>query len=205
MKMRWFLLLSGFSIALVFSAVSTRSQTVVTFDDIVLSLPPYVTNIPNGYQGLNWSNFYVQSPDQQGWSNGYYYGLVSPPNEAYNGGGNPAEIDAAGTNFNFLSVYLTGAWASNLNINAEGFRSGTLIYDTNVIAAATNPTLFTFNYLDIDRLYFFASGGDPAFGGAGSIFVMDNMTFEFVPERSTFLLTALGVAMLWVVVKRRRT
>ncbi|MGO9245551.1 MAG: PEP-CTERM sorting domain-containing protein [Verrucomicrobiia bacterium] len=34
---------------------------------------------------------------------------------------------------------------------------------------------------------------------------MDNLIFEFVPERSTFLLTALGVAMLWAVVKRRRT
>ena len=34
---------------------------------------------------------------------------------------------------------------------------------------------------------------------------MDNFMFEFVPERSTFLLTALGAVMLWAVVKRRRT
>jgi hypothetical protein len=33
MKMRWFLLVSGFSTAHVFSAISTRLQTVLTFDD----------------------------------------------------------------------------------------------------------------------------------------------------------------------------
>jgi hypothetical protein len=70
---------------------------------------------------------------------------------ALNAFGTPAEIDSA-TNFNFLSVYLTGAWNSNLNIQVKGFNGAEEIYDTIVVASATNPTLFTFNYLDIDRL-----------------------------------------------------
>ncbi len=87
--------------------------------------------------------------------------MVSPSNVAFNAGGDPAEIDSA-TNFNFFSAYLTGAWNSNLNIEVEGFNGAKEIYDTIVVASATNPTLFTFNYLDIDRLYFDSYGGQSA-------------------------------------------
>ena len=50
--------------------------------------------------------------------------------------------------------------------------------DQPVVASATNPTLFTFNYLDIDSLYFTSSGGQPAFfnSGGGKWFAMDNFT-----------------------------
>jgi len=74
-----------------------------------------------------------------------------------------------------------------------------------VVASATNPTLFTFNYLNINRLYFDSYGGDPAgFPGLGEEFVMDNFTFEFIPEPSSLLLTALGFATLWGFLRRRR-
>jgi hypothetical protein len=190
---------------LVFSAVSARSQTVITFDDT--PVPFSGTNIPNGYQGLNWNNFGLANPSLQfnGVRNGYYYGMVSLSNDAFNDFAYPAEIDSAGTNFNFLSTYLTGAWNSNLIINVEGFRSGALVYDTAVVAAATNATLFTFNYLDIDRLYFDAFGGAYAgFGGEGPVFVMDNFMFEFIPEPSTFLLAALGAVSLVAFLRRKR-
>jgi hypothetical protein len=134
------------------------------------------------------------------------YGMVSPSNVAYNGFGNPAEIDSTGTNFTFLSAYLTGAWNSNLNIEVEGFRSGVLVYDLTVIAAATNSTLFTFNYLNIDRLYFNSFGGQNAgfASGLGEEFVMDNLTLELVPEPSSLLLAALGALALWPFLKRKR-
>jgi hypothetical protein len=78
--------------------------------------------------------------------------------------------------------------------------------DQPVVASATNPTLFTFNYLDIDSLYFTSSGGQPAFfnSGGGEWFAMDNFTFEFVPEPSTFLLAALGGVSLVAFFKRKR-
>jgi hypothetical protein len=137
-------------------------------------------------------------------TDGYYYGVVSASNVAFNGLGQPAEIDSA-TNFDFLSVNLTGAWHSNLNIEVQGFRSGGLLYDTTVVATATSPTLFTFDYLDIDRLYFNSYGGDVAFGhDGGAHFVMDNMTIEFIPEPSSLLLTVLGAVTLFAVVRRKR-
>jgi hypothetical protein len=193
----------------VFCAVSALSQTVITFDDINTALPGHVTNIPSGYQGLSWSNFNVVNAILEfnsGYRDGYYYGMVSPSNVAFNGLGHPAEIDSPGTNFNFLSTYLTGAWNSNLNIEVEGFNGTNLLYDQTVVASATNPTLFTFNYMDIDRLYFDSYGGEPAFTPASEYeFVMDNFTFEFVPEPSSLLLAALGAVSLVVFLRRRRT
>jgi hypothetical protein len=110
-------------------------------------------------------------------------------------------------NFNFLSAYLTGAWKSNLNIEVQGFSGTNLLYDTTVVASATTPTLFTFNYTNIDRLYFNAFGGQSA-GFVGpvnpSIFVMDDFTFEFIPEPSSLLLTGFGVVTLFAFVKHKR-
>jgi len=206
-------LLSFLSLAILMSlATSARSQTLVTFDDFDLShAHAYSTNIPNGYQGLNWTNFGIvngilQSSALGGYLSGYNYGMVTPSNVAYNAFGNPAEIDSPGTNFSFLSAYLTGAWNSNLNIEVEGFNGAAEIYDTNVVASATNPTLFTFNYLNINRLYFNSYGGELAGfgGGAGENFVMDNFDFEFIPEPSSLLLTALGGVSLVAFLKRKR-
>jgi hypothetical protein len=192
---------------LFFFTPSARSQTAITFDDI--SSGANGAFITNAYQGLSWSNFAtlnaVLNSNVHGVS-GYYYGMVSPSNVALNADGYPAEIDSPGTNFNFLSAYLTGAWNSNLNIEVQGFSGATLLYDTTVVASATSPTLFTFNYSDINRLYFDSFGGQPAgFGsGAGEEFVMDNLTFEFIPEPSSLLLATFGGLLLWPLLKRKR-
>jgi hypothetical protein len=190
---------------LTFYAISTRSQTVITFDDLPNSTTG--TFIASPYQGLSWSNFAhlnaVLHANILG-TNGELYGMVSPSNVAFNAYGNPAEIDSV-TNFNFLSAYLTGAWNSNLNIEVEGFNGAQKIYDTIVIASATNATLFTFDYLNIDRLYFSSYGGQVAFGPVPDYnFAMDNFMFEFIPEPSSLLLTALGAVTLLAFRKRFR-
>ena len=202
---------------LTFSAVSTYSQTVVTFDD--LSETGSGSFLPTSYQGLTWSNFWCNNAilftnvlahlyygaPSNGLS-GNFYGMVSPSNVAYNAAGGSAEIDSPGTNFNFLSVYLTGMWNSNLNIQVDGFNGAQEIYNTIVVASATNSTLFNFNYLDINRLYFDSYGGEPAFDGINEThFVMDNFTFDFIPEPSTFLLTAIAGVSLVTFLRRRRT
>jgi len=193
---------------LAFSSVPTRSQTVITFDNPPLNsgTGSYITG---AYQGLSWSNFArlngILSPTvYPTLTSGFYYGVVSASNVAVNAAGEPAEVDSV-TNFNFLSAYFTGGWHSNLNIEAEGFNGTNLIYDQTVVASATNPTLFTFNYLNIDRLYFNSFGGQTAFGfDGGNQFAMDNFTFEFIPEPSSLLLTAATALLLWPVLKRKR-
>lgn len=194
------------STVLVFLVISQVSATVVTFDD--LSETASGSFLAGSYQGLNWTAVRPQNgvlnPSLYPFvTNGAYYGVVSLSNVAavFAGG----EIDSTSTNFNFLSTYLTGYWNSNLNIQVQGFRAGNLIYEETVVAAATQSTLFAFNYLNIDRITFNPSGGQPAFGTLpDSIFVMDNFTFEFVPEPSTLVLAALGALTLRPFLKRKR-
>lgn len=187
--------------------ISPCRATVVTFDDLPVNTDT-TSFIPGNYQGLIWSNLAVEnailSTNILGVT-GYHYGMVSASNVTFNAFGNPVEIDSTGTNFNFLSTYLTGAWRSNLSIEVQGFSGATMLYGTTVVASATAPTLFAFNYLNIDRLTIDPFGGQYAgFGGYGNEFVMDNFTFEFVPEPSTMLLAALGALTLWPLLKRRR-
>jgi len=207
MKARSFLL--RFVVITVFTSaiISSGLATVVTFDE--LSENGTGSFLANGYQGLAWSNFVVQNAIVYTANNGlkgYYYGMVSASNNAFNAFGNPAEIDSLSTNFNFQSAYLTGAWNSNLNIQVQGFRGGGLIYNQTVVASATNATLFTFNYLNIDSLTFNSFGGQSAGfpGGSGNNFVMDNFTFDLVPEPSSLLLATGGTLLLWPILKRKR-
>jgi len=214
--MKLFLLYSVFLALLLFSVLPLGTATVITFDDMTSTIvsngvPILQTTaaITNGYQGLNWINFFTENGPlvvKMSGTNGYYYGMVTASNVAFNGSGTPAEVDSSGTDFNFLSTYLTGAWNSNLNIEVEGFRNGTLLYDTTVVASATSATLFTFNYLDVDRLTFTSSGGQNAGFplGGGEQFVMDNFTFEFVPEPSSLLLATAGALLLCPLLKRKR-
>ncbi len=210
-KSKSFLLPLSVLTLLAFSAVSRVSATVITFDDmsIISNGVPLETVITNGYKGLNWANFYTANGPYDAktfGTNGYYFGMVTVSNVAFNGGGTLAEIDAIATNFNFLSAYVTGAWNSNLNIEVQGFSGATLLYDTTVVASATSPTLFTFNYLDIDRLTFNSFGGQNAGfpNGGGEHFAMDNFNFEFVPEPSSLLLATAGALLLWPLLKRKR-
>jgi hypothetical protein len=208
--------LSVLSVALlalmIFWQTSTCTAAVVTFDDLVVTSPGNATFLTNTYQGLIWSNFAVLNAAAYtglNGSNGYYNSMVSISNVALNAFGAPAEIDAFGTNFNFRSVYLTGAFNSNLNIEVEGLRGRSLVYSQVVVASATSPTLFTFNFLDLDRLTFNAFGGQdagfPVSGGAGdSHFAMDNFTFEFVPEPYSLLLATASALLLWPFLKRKR-
>ncbi len=83
-----------------------------------------------------------------------------------------------------------------------------MLYDTTVVASATAPTWFTFNYLNIDSLTFTPSGGEnagfPPPRAGGEQFAMDNMTIEFVPEPSSLLLATAGALPLCSLLKRRR-
>jgi hypothetical protein len=207
MKLNVFLIPAFYLGLLVFAALPAHSQTVLTFDDLSeTGSGSYLGQ----YHGLGWDNFAAvnailstNSPFQV--VTGTYYGMVSPSNVVINGNGYPAEIDSPGTNFDFLSAYLTGAQNSNLNIEIQGFNGTNLVYDETKVVSATAPTLFTFDYLDIDRLYFNSSGGEPTFSSVPAYnVVMDNFMFEFIPEPSSLLLAALGAMSLVAFLRRKR-
>jgi len=79
--------------------------TVVMFDD--LSETATGSFVPDGYEGLSWSNFscfnaILATNRSEVGVVGYYYGMVSISNVAYNAFSDPAEIAAAGSNVNFV-------------------------------------------------------------------------------------------------------
>jgi hypothetical protein len=224
MKIKVFLPLVVCLAVLGLSTIPAQAANVITFDELSDNgSGTFFFNANQGYKGLTWNDIAYNNAilstnvlphlfpgaPTNGLS-GAYYGMVSASNVALAHGSNSvipnSEILSPGTNFDFLSAYLTGYWNSNVNIEVQGFRGVNLLYDTSVVASATAPTLFTFNYLNIDRLYFNSYGGEPAFGidDGGVSFVMDNLSIEFVPEPSTVLLTCLGALTLCVVLRRRR-
>ena len=91
-----------------------------------------------------------------------------------------------------------------LNVEVEGFRGASLVYSQVVVASLSSQTLFTFGYLDIDRLTFNSFGGQPAFGVDSPQFAMDNFMFEFVPEPSSLLLATVAALLLCPLLKRKR-
>jgi subtilase family serine protease len=158
----------------------TAPSTTITFDD--LSTPTvsgefHTGSIPSGYDGLNWSNFYVVN-GVLATNTGYHAGVVSPSNVVYNGAGTAAYI-YNNSPFDFISAYLTGAWNDNLLVQVLGYAGSSLIYSNIYILSAINPTLINFNYLGVNEVYFASFGGTAHTNYTTSPsyqFAMDNMT-----------------------------
>jgi hypothetical protein len=217
MKLKVFLIPAVCLSLLVFSAGSARSQTTLTFDDLSeTGSGTYLTE----YGGLSWSGMLCNNAilytnvlagifagsgiSLTNGISGNFYGMVSASNVADVIG--TGEIDSPGTTFNFYSVQLTGEINSNLNVRVQGFSDTNLVYDETKVVAATYPTPFNFDYLDINRLTFTCSGGQVAFGlYPYENAVMDNFMFEFIPEPSTFLLAALAAVSLAAFLRHKRT
>ena len=79
----------------------------------------------NGYQGFDWSNFWVLAGAFLPLS-GYSAGMVSAPNVAYNSFGDPASFSST-TDFTLTSGDFTGAWNDGLSITVQGFNGATLL------------------------------------------------------------------------------
>jgi autotransporter-associated beta strand protein len=177
---RFFKAMTTLATALVVAGVAANAPAAtLTFDDLPASNG---TAIPNGYGGLNWTNFcYLNALTFAPSPSGYLNGIVSPPNVAYNVAGQQATI--SGSPFTFNSAYFTGAWNNGLDIQVTGYLGGVQVDTASFIVNTTGPTLETFNWQNVDTLTFTSSGGTQAPGVAagGTFFAMDNFTFSFSP------------------------
>ncbi|HTI50020.1 MAG TPA: PEP-CTERM sorting domain-containing protein [Planctomycetaceae bacterium] len=167
----------------------------ITFDD----LPGGFSLVPNGYGGLDWSNFIDVDGNSLLAGSGFRNGIVSSPNIAFNGGGNPALFSSTSP-FTFVSGYLTGAWRDGLSIEIQGYLAGNLVHDSTITVNTTGPTLFAPNWQNVDTVQFLSSGGTthPGLTGDGAQFVLDSLTVGHpVPEPSTLvLLSSLAVSLI---------
>jgi autotransporter passenger strand-loop-strand repeat protein/autotransporter-associated beta strand protein len=156
----------------------TVNETI-TFDD--LADGGTGTQIPNGYDYLNWNNFYILNTPAS-YNNyaasGYINGTVSAPNVAFNAYGNPPSFSALSGSFTLDSFYLTAAWYDGLNVLVEGLKNGVVVDSATLVVNTGGPTLETLNWSGINQVYFASSGGTQNlnFSGSGEHFALDNLT-----------------------------
>ena len=202
--MRRFVMTCALAAVMVLSS-SAVADMVLTFEDVGVSSD---ADIPDGYKGFDWDNFLVKDASSSLTETGYGNGRVSGDWVAYNDSSFGKQALVSSTAFNFVGAYLTGAWNDGLNINVIGYRDGSEVYDTTVVASAFTPTWFEFNYLNVDALRFISSGGTPvsdwAILGSGVQFAMDDFTVSAVPVPGAGLLGLLGLSVAGVKLRKRR-
>lgn len=189
-------------------AGSSASADVIGFDD----LPGSTASVPDGYHGLNWTNFEVLTADDAAYDNtGYQQALISPHNVAFGvqQDGLPIRIWVfAGSTFTLDGGYFTAAWDDGLRVEAVGSLLGVAVAGDDVafVLSATAPTFETFGFVGVDSVVFTITPGTPhaGYNGSGTQFAVDNLSFGAVPEPGTFALMALGASALVVARARRR-
>ena len=185
MKLKVVIILSA-----TFIAVSSIAQsTLITFDEFDASTGR--VQIPDGYQGLNWANFFA-FPEPGA-------AVVSSPNIAFDGGGAPADIGSTAT-FSLVSGYFTAFYNDGMSLEVQGYDGSTLLYDQTYTISENEPRDYiVFNFSGITDAQFISSGGteDPnAGGGYGFEFAVDNLTISPAPEPSCLALGGLGAISL---------
>ncbi len=179
-------------------------SATINFDD----LPGQGDFIPNGYNGLDWSNFGNVDTRLVPLS-GFAEGTISPFNVGFDGFSDPAFI-TSNSIFDLNSGYFISGWNDDLQLQVIGSLNGNVLYDMTFILSATDPRLINLNYLGIDSAEFISSGGTPhpefIPGGSGTNFGVDNLVINqtsSVPDSGSTVML-LGVALSGLDYLRRK-
>lgn len=159
----------------------------ITFDELATGWP--TPPVPGNYYGLSWNNWDVI--DGFDYVGGYEAGVVSRNNVIFAPYGAPSSIARMGY-FDFISAYMTAAWANGLQLEVKGLRDTSVLYDNIYTLSSSGPTLLNFNYSGVNEVDFQAISSQ-------SQYVMDNLVVGIpVPEPSTPLFGVTGLS-LWLL------
>lgn len=192
------------TVFMVFAIFPAANAAIITFDN----LPGSENLIPNGYNGLNWNNFYAFNPVESGYSKtgigaGYLNGLISPLNVAFNGYGENASITDTNGTFNFTGGYFISAWYNNNILDITAYSKGLNVGSDILTLNTSNPVYATFNFNNVNEVTFSSSNAQ---------FAMDNVNAAVntppgaaapVPEPSAILFVIFTVVGLLLIKKNK--
>lgn len=173
-------------------AANSANAELFTFDE--LSAPSGFGAIPNGYAGLNWSQFYFGEAAKA--DPGYINAVVSTPNVAYNLIGVPASVSNQG-GFNLISGFFTAPYSfapTTVQVTTTGSSNQQKSFSINT----TSPTEVIFDFYNITSATFSTTPS------ASTNFALDNLTVTLVPEPESWALMLLGLGVVSGLVRRRR-
>jgi hypothetical protein len=141
--------------SMLFGLIGGAGATVITFDDLSGNVQDGYVQIFNGYNSFNWSNMAVVYKYYSGYQDsGYYFGVISESNAAFNLYGSDLFITSTGADFDFNGAWFTAAWIEDLPLTINAYDGGVLIDTASLILSKLTPQWLDFNVLSIDRLHF---------------------------------------------------
>ena len=200
-------------VALACSATAASAITI-TFDELGSGLGD--TQLPSGYLGFDWNNFYYFDGTEYSPGSGYDVGTASENNVAYNGFGSPASFATQdASTFTLFDFYLTGAWRDGLEVTITGRNSGSDLFSTTVTVGTSARSHVVLQWAGLDEVRFSSAGGveNPFLSGDGEHFAIDNIGIdEFaappsvggIPEPGAWALMIMGFGGVGAAMRRRR-
>jgi hypothetical protein len=177
------------------AAGRARADLLITFDDVQIPVGQTAVQIPYGFEGFNWTNFFVATSGFLSTINTppEVSGVHSPEQAAFlAGNASSAELTSTGgTTFDLTSAFLTSfnvpQSVMSQTVRVQGFLKGQPITADDVTYNITNlaplaPTPVTF---DPENLGLFKGIDEAKFTSGGNYqFVMDNLLLNGPPPAS---------------------
>ena len=154
---------------------SCSTPELIGFDDL-----PDQTQVPNGYDGLNWNTFYAVAGSDYSFANPNAYGadVVSPPNVAiaFDPVSPSGSITAFSTpQFDAISLYATTSYASATMILA-GSLQGSTPSTVSMAVSNSQATFINLGFTNIDTLVITLADGMNTAGNLLPAFAIEDFS-----------------------------